>query len=183
MCHHVTFSVPPEPTSVPAARKFCRDTLDAWGLQDLVDDAQLIVSELVTNGLLYAGTPIGLTVSAETENLELAVSDGSRTMPLVRPHREDLSRDVDAVNSAGTPQESSGDQDRRWQVGAAGSVVGGRGLQLVMSLAEEWGVDLSGTGKSVWARLPIAQPWAPAADCTCLAGTTRLSSGHTVAAG
>ena len=75
------------------------------------------------------------------------------------------------------------DRDPRLDVGDAGSVVGGRGLQLVVALAAEWGVDTSGPGKSVWARLPVPPGWPPAADCPCATGSTRLSSGRSVAPG
>jgi hypothetical protein len=156
---HATFAVPPEPRSVPSSRDFCRDTLTGWDLTHLADDAQVILSELVTNGVLHAGTPLSLTVSAETGNLEIAVSDGSRAVPVVRPRREDLEGDLDALIAASDITGLDGDRDPRLHMGSAESVVGGRGLQLVVSLAAEWGVDKSASGKSVWARLPVPPGW------------------------
>ncbi|MCA1711382.1 MAG: ATP-binding protein [Actinobacteria bacterium] len=180
MCRHVTFEVPPEPRSVPSAREFCRDTLAGWQLAHMVDDAQVILSELVTNGVLHAGPPIGVTISSETGNVELAVSDGSSAVPVVRPRRADLSGDLDELISGPSVTGVSDDRDPRLDVGPAGTVVGGRGLQLVVSLAAEWGVAATRTGKSVWARLVVPAGWPPTDSCTCPGGSTRLASGRTV---
>ncbi len=182
MCRHAAFDVPPQPRSVPSARDFCRSTLTGWGLGPMLDETQIVLSELVTNGVLHARTPLGVTISAEAGNLEIAVSDGSPAAPTVRSRRDDLAGDLDALNSSGLAGVVTDDRDPRLDVGAAGSVVGGRGMQLVASLAAEWGVDRSSSGKSVWARLPTPPAWPPAAGCRCAAGDVRLASGRTVAA-
>ena len=182
MCRHAVFVVPPEPGSVPSARGFCRQTLTGWGLVPMIGDAQLVLSELVTNGVLHAGTPLGVTVSGETGHLEIAVSDGSTSVPKIRPRRQDLTADLDALIAAGPVAETTSDRDPRLDVGEAGSVVGGRGLELVACLAVDWGVDVARSGKSVWARLPTPADWPPGADCHCAGGTggVRLSSGRAV---
>lgn len=46
-----------ERTTPGDARRFTRETLQAWELTPLGDFAQLLVSELVTNALLHAGAP------------------------------------------------------------------------------------------------------------------------------
>lgn len=46
------------PRSIPAARQFTRDTLQAWGVDERRDDMLLCVSELATNALRY-GVPRG----------------------------------------------------------------------------------------------------------------------------
>lgn len=144
----------------------------------MLDETQVVLSELVTNGVLHARTPLVVTISAEAGNLEIAVSDGSPAAPTVRCRRDDLAGDLDALNSSGLAGVVTDDRDPCLDVGAAGSVVGGRGMQLTA----EWGVDRSGSGKSVWARLPIPPAWPPAAGCRCAAGDVRLASGRTVAA-
>jgi serine phosphatase RsbU (regulator of sigma subunit)/anti-sigma regulatory factor (Ser/Thr protein kinase)/uncharacterized protein YigA (DUF484 family) len=48
---------PPEVASVAAARRFVRETLRGWGVDD-VDDAMLLTSELVTNAIVHAGTEV-----------------------------------------------------------------------------------------------------------------------------
>ncbi|QMU76131.1 SpoIIE family protein phosphatase [Streptacidiphilus sp. PB12-B1b] len=45
---------------VGEARRFARRTLAAWGLSSLTDFTELLVSELVSNALLHAGTPTQL---------------------------------------------------------------------------------------------------------------------------
>ena len=42
--------------SVATARAFVRDTLQGWGFADIVDDAVVLTSELVTNAVVHAGT-------------------------------------------------------------------------------------------------------------------------------
>src|SRR6478609_99054 len=42
--------------SVATARAFVRDTLQGWGYNDVVDDAVVLTSELVTNAVVHAGT-------------------------------------------------------------------------------------------------------------------------------
>lgn len=181
MCRYATFDVPAEPRSVPAAREFCRATLTVWDVPELVDDAVLLLSELVTNGLLHAGPPLRVAISLDAEGVELAVSDGSTSPPTVRPLRDDLDGDLQALGADAANDGIADDRDPRLNVGAAGSVVGGRGMQLVVSLAWDWGVDLPGHGKSVWARLPLPPRWSEATSCGCAAGSTTLASGRTVA--
>jgi hypothetical protein len=47
------------------------------------------------------------------------------------------------------------ERDVRLDVGAAGTLAGGRGLLLVEALADEWGVTRRGNGKVVWAKFAI----------------------------
>ena len=178
MRRHAAFDVPPQPRSVPSARDFCRSTLTGWGLGPMLDETQIVLSEVVTKGVLHARIPLWVKISAEAENLEIAVSDGSPAAPTVRSRRDDLSGDLDALNFSGLAGVVTDDRDPRLDVGAAGSVVGGRGMQL----AAERGVNRSSSGKSVWARLPTPPARPPTAGCRCAAGDVHLASGGTVAA-
>ena len=71
----------PEPKAAAAARRFVRDTLQAWvvtGAADghgLVDDAVLLTSELVTNAVVHAGTPVQVTCRLAHGAVEVVVSD------------------------------------------------------------------------------------------------------------
>lgn len=75
-------------TTLPAAAKspaharvFVRGLLAEWGLDD-DGDVLLVVSELVTNGLLHARTPMTLRVAAEGEDVvRIEVVDGSVAPP------------------------------------------------------------------------------------------------------
>lgn len=70
------------PVSVAGARGFVTDVLTEHDLPSLVDDVQLVVSELATNALVHART--SFTVKLRTAlgpAVVLEVRDGSRTGP------------------------------------------------------------------------------------------------------
>ena len=58
--------------------------LDEWGLDSLSDAAQLLTSEVVTNSLLHARSPIRLTVEQTKSGVRVAVTDGSTVVPAMR---------------------------------------------------------------------------------------------------
>lgn len=72
------------PSSVATARKLVRDVLTQARREDLVETAQLLVSELVTNALVHAGTPINLHASVGDDGLRVEVTDGSTQAPAPR---------------------------------------------------------------------------------------------------
>lgn len=180
MCRHAVFVVPAEPQSAPSARQFCRLTLLGWDLPELVDDLLVLVSELVTNGVLHARTALRVELSTANGIAEVAVFDNNVHLPTARPRREDLHADLDLVVATGRDLHDVDDRDPRLHVGEAGSIVGGRGLELVASLADDWGVTRTDDGKAVWARLPGPHGWPPAASCPCLTGSIKLASGRPV---
>jgi len=73
-----------EPASARAARQHVARVLEAGPLSDLVDTASLLVSEVVTNALLHAGTVIELTCSIERGSLCVQVRDRSTVAPSPR---------------------------------------------------------------------------------------------------
>jgi PAS domain S-box-containing protein len=77
-------SLPALPTSVGEARRLVRQVLMGAGRADLVDSAELVVSEAVTNALVHAGTAIDLTVHADATHARLEVDDGSPHLPRER---------------------------------------------------------------------------------------------------
>jgi anti-sigma regulatory factor (Ser/Thr protein kinase) len=74
-------TLPPTTASVPVARRFVRARL-VEGLAD-VDTATLLVSEVVTNAILHAHTPVTLTVEVADEVVRVAVRDGSPAPPRI----------------------------------------------------------------------------------------------------
>ena len=168
MCRHASRTLPAEPRSAPAARTFVQECFTRWDLLPLLDDAELAVSELVTNGVLHARTPLRVSASCENGVVELAVFDGSPVLPQLRPERTDLAADLDAVTVTEAGLEVGVDErDPRLDVGRAGSVAGGRGLLLVDALVAEWGVSPLSDGKAVWIRSPTPPGWPHAAGCPC----------------
>ena len=76
--------LPLESTSPAAARRFAeRSGCREHGL-DTLDDALLLISELVTNSVLHGGPPIVLAVDCDGSGLHVRVRDGSPTPPTPR---------------------------------------------------------------------------------------------------
>jgi anti-sigma regulatory factor (Ser/Thr protein kinase) len=127
----VTCRLAPRPESVKAGRDFTRITLQQWGMGDVTDVAELVVSELVTNalrhGLLSARRmpgehPIGLRLLRQARYVMCLVTDPGGDVPVRRDSGE--------------------------------CAEGGRGLQVVESCSVRWGWQpLADEGKLVWALL------------------------------
>ena len=150
-----TAAYQPVPAAVAAARRFVRDTLRSWELPGdrgspgeraewtqrdaLVDDAVLLTSELVTNAVLHAGTPVQVTCrllgDLSDGAVEIAVLD--RRPAQLRP-------------------------DRPHTAAEAAERTNGRGLQLPSELATAWGVTYARAAKAVWFRLDLAGRGRPA---------------------
>jgi hypothetical protein len=73
--------------SVAAARAWVRSTLDTWGLESMVELAELLVSELVTNALRHANGPIELTALLLDDVVTLGISDADQPLPRLRKAR------------------------------------------------------------------------------------------------
>lgn len=113
--------------SVAAARAFVRDTLQGWGLDELVDDAIVLTSELVTNAVVHAGTRAEVHCLRDASGLRIEVQDHhpERELPFAQALR-------------GTTDPDS---------------EGGRGLMLCAALSSRWGVEYTTADKRVWFRL------------------------------
>jgi hypothetical protein len=79
----------PHPTAPRASRNFVSRTLLDWGLGRLIPSASLVVSELVTNSTIHAGSDVDLSVSWNLEALRLTVRDNSFDLPRQRFSRFD----------------------------------------------------------------------------------------------
>ena len=78
-----TVVLPAEPASAAAARRLLREVLADAEREDCTDVAELACTELVTNAVLHAHTPIELTIEI-TDAVRVAVRDFSATMPALR---------------------------------------------------------------------------------------------------
>ena len=121
------------PSSAAVARRELSADLADWGLPaTVVDDAELIVSELIGNAVRYArplpGNVLRVAWAVEASCLVLKVTDGGSSQA---PRFRD----------------------------AGPSDVRGRGLAIVDALARKWGVDRyeNGVGpvSTVWAELEV----------------------------
>ncbi|GHE62764.1 hypothetical protein GCM10017771_86100 [Streptomyces capitiformicae] len=122
-------SFEPVSRSVATARSFVRDTLQGWGFADIVDDAVVLTSELVTNAVVHAGTSADILCLRTEDGARIEVADRypEREIPLQGSH----------INM--------GNPDRE----------GGRGLQLCAAMASRWGVEYTSTHKQVWFQLDL----------------------------
>lgn len=122
------FDLPADPRAAGRARRLTAEILTAWGRTETIDVAQLLVSEVVTNAVRFAGPRHALcvTLSAHDGRIRIAVDDGSSLRPVLKPAHDD-------------------DET-------------GRGMHLVAALATQWGVLEApadqGPGKQVWFELP-----------------------------
>ncbi|WP_229873916.1 SpoIIE family protein phosphatase [Streptomyces cirratus] len=116
--------------SVAAARAFVRDTLQGWGFADIIDDAVVLTSELVTNAVVHAGTRAEVLCLRTEDGVRIEVADRypERELPLRHPGERPYA-----------------DPDRE----------NGRGLMLCAALATRWGVEYTATNKHVWFRLDV----------------------------
>jgi anti-sigma regulatory factor (Ser/Thr protein kinase) len=82
-------ALPPEPRSARQARRFVGDALHQLGADALRERASLLVSEVVTNAILHARTPLTLEVAFNGRTVWIGVTDGSTGSPLQRSYSRD----------------------------------------------------------------------------------------------
>ena len=122
-----TIRVPADPSCVaPVRHEIVRDLADRDLPEDLVGEAEVVASELLTNALRHARPLSDGTVRVRWkirgDVVEVEVTDGGGT-------------------TTPTPAPRS-----VW-------LQSGRGLRIVRSMAHEWGVTEDRTGNVVWATL------------------------------
>ena len=79
-------TLPARAASAARARALVREALARDGATDLVDTAQLAVSEVVTNALVHAGTAIELRIVLDPTGLRAEVTDGNPHLPSLRDY-------------------------------------------------------------------------------------------------
>lgn len=80
-------ALPCDPQSVRAARHFVSDALRDWGqTEQLVDTAELLVSELVSNALLHAHSSVEVVLRYAEDTTRVEVSDTSGRDVVRRRH-------------------------------------------------------------------------------------------------
>ena len=158
----VAASYQPEPQAVAVARRFVRETLRSWlaggqcpvlqcpvlrcpvlrcpvvqgtASAELIDDAVLLTSELVTNAVMHARTPVHVLCRLADSTLEIVVLDFHPAR--LRPEH--------APDGEASPDRTCG-----------------RGLLLPARLATSWGIAYASGCKAVWFRLAVTDPAAAA---------------------
>jgi anti-sigma regulatory factor (Ser/Thr protein kinase) len=114
-------TLPAERESVPRARHFSRSVTAASGAAHVGDDAEVLVSELVTNAVRHAtvpGSALCLRLLRAGTRLRIEVHDQSAAVP--------RARQVDLMEETG------------------------RGWFLIAVMADRHGTDHTTSGKCVW---------------------------------
>ncbi|MEU7409364.1 SpoIIE family protein phosphatase [Streptomyces sp. NPDC042638] len=114
-----------EPDRIAEARQHLRDLLHDWNSAEQVDSAVLLVSEVVTNVLVHT----------DADALLLAEVTGEEAVRRLRVEVFDTGDDLPHRRRPGELASS------------------GRGLMLIEHLADAWGVEPRGEGKSIWFEL------------------------------
>ena len=81
-----SLELPLDHTAAARARRFVARTLEGWGCEAAIPDAELLVSELVTNAILHARSPAVVNIAREQTGLRVAVCDSSTAPPRVRDY-------------------------------------------------------------------------------------------------
>jgi serine phosphatase RsbU (regulator of sigma subunit)/anti-sigma regulatory factor (Ser/Thr protein kinase) len=76
----------PEDAAPGRARRLARRALERWGLEELSDSVELLVSEVVTNAVRYASRPVTLRL-LRTDVLRCEVGDDVPQLPRLRQAR------------------------------------------------------------------------------------------------
>lgn len=78
---NVSFRLPHEPSSAGLARTYLRGVLDDWGTPERVEDAMLLLTELIANAVIHGSAEVRLDVDIEDSVLKVRVADGSPVIP------------------------------------------------------------------------------------------------------
>ncbi|MFJ2266540.1 SpoIIE family protein phosphatase [Streptomyces sp. NPDC087228] len=125
-----------EPERLSAARQQLRELLHDWADPEQVDAAVLMFSEMATNVLVHT----------DGDALMVAQATGEHGERRLRVEVADASDELPHRRRPGEMASS------------------GRGLVLMEMLADAWGVDPRGSGKSVWFELYEAEEEVPGPD-------------------
>ncbi len=127
------------PGAVPCARLHARQVVWEWGLADLADNVELLVSELVTNAVRASAD------AAQSRRRRFRVGLMQVELHLACDRRSVLVQVQDS--SPGTPARAEADAEADLDGNS------GRGLLLVEHLSARWGTQTlqASAGKVVWA--------------------------------
>lgn len=147
----VQLEVGPDPAEVGRARRWARSRLAGSGIEvdePLAETLILLISELVTNAVVHTGCPAVLRmrlpdapdVAEEAAGAAVAAGAAGAGPGTVRVEVADTS------TRPPRPRHAEGEETN------------GRGLELVDGLADRWGWQTEGAGKSIWCEVDRCEP-------------------------
>lgn len=163
----VQLEVRPDPAEVGRARRWARSRLAGSGIEvdePLAETLILLISELVTNAVVHTGCPAVLRmrlpdapdVAEEAAGAAGAVGAAGAGPGTVR---------VEVADASARPPRPRH---------AEGEETNGRGLELVDGLADRWGWQTEGAGKSIWCEVDRCEVdrCEPGVEAVAFDGTT-----------
>ncbi len=122
--------------SPASARRFLRRQLAGWGIgSEVIEAAEVALSELVTNAVIHARTTAEITLHVDEGVLGVAVRDHGG---------------AEGADESAWPVELPDEEDPLR--------VFGRGLSLVAALVDRWGTEQDATGTIAWFELELERP-------------------------
>ncbi len=80
--------LPPHPASVGEGRRFIREVLRECRRDHLSEAAELVISEVVTNALVHAGTEVEVAAHVGRHGVRVEVTDGSPHLPATKRYAD-----------------------------------------------------------------------------------------------
>ncbi|MEV7982138.1 ATP-binding protein [Streptomyces sp. NPDC086519] len=117
--------------AVASTRHYLREVLKRWRSEVLLDDLQLMLSEVVTNALTHAHSDVDIRMCRHAGVIRVEVQDSSPQPPVPT---------VIVANEAMNAEAESG-----------------RGLLIVDALAASWGSSPAGRGKNTWFEMSLPE--------------------------
>jgi anti-sigma regulatory factor (Ser/Thr protein kinase) len=124
--HRPVFTLGSGPSGVHDARRWASEACSQIDRSDLIECAELGVSELIGNAILHGEPPIRMRMRGTHEHPRIEVSDGSPQPPVLPEPLSHHPIDDDPP------------------------ITFGRGLDIVARCATAWGADIDGDGKVAW---------------------------------
>jgi anti-sigma regulatory factor (Ser/Thr protein kinase) len=127
----------PGPRGATQARRWVSGVCEEIGRSDLVENAALAMSEVVTNAILHGRPPVTVRLRGTRDHPRVEVRDESPDPP--------------------SPPHTEIDQEFQLEIATFG-----RGLGIVASSSTAWGAERDGEGKMVWFEPAVDAPETPA---------------------
>ncbi|MEO9324144.1 ATP-binding protein [Nocardioides sp. C4-1] len=151
------------PRGVQDARRWVVTAIREIGRDELVECAEMAVSEVVTNALLHGEQPIQVRVRGTREHPRVEVRDGSTEPPT-------LPAPASGLGAFGGEAGDDGDLDFDLDALDEALLTFGRGLSIVARASDAWGAEIEADGKIVW--------FSPAAEFSDDAGSEGQITGE-----
>ncbi|MFR0357662.1 ATP-binding SpoIIE family protein phosphatase [Streptomyces sediminimaris] len=117
--------------AVASTRHYLREVLRRWRSEALLDDLQLMLSEVVTNALIHAQSDVDIRMRRHAGGVRVEVQDSSPQPPVPTVIVADEAMNAEAES--------------------------GRGLLIVDALATSWGSSPAGRGKTTWIEMTLPE--------------------------